>query len=363
MAKSASSFLKPSMNWLLVFIPVTLFMEHAMPDKPVLVFLCAALAIVPIASLIVQATEQIALRTGDAIGGLLNATFGNAPELIIAFVALRSGFTDMVRASIIGAIMANLLLGLGLAFLLGGLRYHIQEFNPRAAGMQASMMMLAVISMMVPGSYHTLVTEETLRYERYLNIGIAIVLLVSYALSLLFMIRTHPDFFAGDQSQKEEEEHKWSIGKAVGLLVAASGLAAWMSEILVGAVEGASEGLGVSKLFIGLIVLAVVGGAAELGSAVMMGRKNRMDMAMGIAIGSSVQIALFVAPLLVLLSLFAAPQPFVLAFTRGEITLVFMSILIATFVASGGRTHWYKGVQLLTVYLIFSILFFLIPGK
>jgi len=363
MAKSASSFLKPSMNWLLVFIPVTLFMEHAMPDKPVLVFLCAALAIVPIASLIVQATEQIALRTGDAIGGLLNATFGNAPELIIAFVALRSGFTDMVRASIIGAIMANLLLGLGLAFLLGGLRYHIQEFNPRAAGMQASMMMLAVISMMVPGSYHTLVTEETLRYERYLNIGIAIVLLVSYALSLLFMIRTHPDFFAGDQSQKEEEEHKWSIGKAVGLLVAASGLAAWMSEILVGAVEGASEGLGVSKLFIGLIVLAVVGGAAELGSAVMMGRKNRMDMAMGIAIGSSVQIALFVAPLLVLLSLFAAPQPFVLAFTRGEITLVFMSILIATFVASGGKTHWYKGVQLLTVYLIFSILFFLIPGK
>ena len=179
MAKSMVSFLKPSLNWLLVFIPVTLFIEHAMPDKPTLVFLCAALAIVPIASLIVQATEQIAFRTGDAIGGLLNATFGNAPELIICFVALRSGLTDMVRASLIGAILANLLLGLGLAFLLGGLRHHIQEFNPRAAGMQASMMMLAVISMMVPGGYHTLVTEETLHYERYLNIGIAIVLLVS----------------------------------------------------------------------------------------------------------------------------------------------------------------------------------------
>jgi len=362
MAKSASSFLKPSMNWLLAFIPVTLFLEHTIPDRPVFVFFCAALAIVPVASLIVQATEQIALRTGDAIGGLLNATFGNAPELIIAFVALRSGFTDMVRASLIGAILANLLLGLGLAFLLGGFRYHIQEFNPRAAGMQASMMMLAVISMMVPGGYHTLVTEETLLYERYLNIGVAIVLLVSYALSLLFMIRTHPDFFAGDQGHKEEEEHKWSTGKAVGLLIAASVLAAWMSEILVGAVEGASEDLGISKVFIGLVVLPVVGGAAELGSAVMMGRKNRMDLAMGIALGSSVQIALFVAPLLVLLSLFAAPQPFVLAFTRAEITLVFMSILIATFVASGGKTHWYKGVQLLTVYLIFSILFFLIPG-
>jgi Ca2+:H+ antiporter len=183
MTKTANSLLKPSLNWLLVFIPVTLFLEHAMPDRPVLVFLCAAFAIVPVASLIVQATEQIALRTGDAIGGLLNATFGNAPELIIAFVALRSGFTDMVRASLIGAILANLLLGLGLAFLLGGFRYHTQEFNPRSAGMQASMMMLAVISMMVPGSYHVLVTEETLP-ERYLNIGVAIVLLVSYALSL-----------------------------------------------------------------------------------------------------------------------------------------------------------------------------------
>ncbi|MGE5895025.1 MAG: calcium/proton exchanger [bacterium] len=363
MAKSARSFFKPSLNWLLAFIPLTLLIEHAMPDRPVLVFLCAALAIVPAARLIVQATEQIALRTGDAIGGLLNATFGNAPELIIAFVALRSGFTDMVRASLIGAILANLLLGLGLAFLLGGLRHHIQEFNPRAAAMQASMMVLAVISMMVPGGYHTLVTEETLLHERSLNIGIAIVLLVSYGLSLLFMIKTHPDFFAGDQSHAEEEGRRWSIGKAIGLLVAASLLAAWMSEILVGAVEGASKDLGVSKVFIGLVVLAVVGGAAELGSAVMMGRKNRMDLAIGIALGSSVQIALFVAPLLVLLSLIAAPQTFVLAFTRAEVTLVFMSILIATFVASGGKTHWYKGVQLLTVYLIFSILFFLIPGK
>lgn len=363
MAKNITSLLKPSLNWLLAFIPVTLLLEHTVPDKPVLIFLCAAFSIIPVASLIVQATEQIAHHTGDAIGGLLNATFGNAPELIIAFVALRSGLTDMVRASLVGAIMANLLLGLGLAFLLGGFRYHIQEFNPRAAGMQASMMMLAVISMMVPGGYHTLVTEETLHYERYLNIGVAIVLLVSYGLSLLFIIKTHPDFLSGDQNHTEEEEGRWSIGKAVGLLVGASLLAAWMSEILVGAVEGASEDLGISKIFIGLVVLAVVGGAAELGSAVMMGRKNRMDLAMGIALGSSVQIALFVAPLLVLLSLFAAPQPFVLAFTRAEITLVFMSVLIATFVASGGKTHWYKGIQLLTVYLIFAILFYLIPGK
>jgi len=216
---------------------------------------------------------------------------------------------------------------------------------------------------MVPGSYHILVTEETLHHEQYLNVGIAIILLLSYALSLLFMIKTHPDFIAGDKSHTEEEENPWSAGKAVGLLVAASVLAAWMSEILVGAVEGASKDLGISKMFIGLVVLAVVGGAAELGSAVMMGRKNRMDLALGIALGSSAQIALFVAPLLVLLSFVAAPQPFVLAFTRGEITLVFITILITVFVGSGGKTHWFKGVQLLTVYLIFSLLFFLIPGK
>jgi Ca2+:H+ antiporter len=357
------NLLKPSLNWLLIFIPLVLALEHIAPEKPVMIFLFAALAIIPVASLIVKSTEQIALRTGDAIGGLLNATFGNAPELIICFVALRSGFPDMVRASLVGAILANLLLGLGLTFFLGGLRYHIQEFNPRAAGMQASMMMIAVISMLVPGSYHTLVTEETIRYERYLNVGIAVVLLVSYALSLFFMIRTHPDIFASEQHEDSEKEHQWGIGKAVALLVVASVLAAWMSEILVGAVEGASEGLGISKTFIGLVVLAVVGGAAELGSAVMMGKKNRMDLAIGIALGSSVQIALFVAPLLVLLSLFAAPAPFVLAFTRAEIILVFMTLLITTFVSSGGKTNWYKGIQLLTIYLIFAILFFLIPGK
>ncbi len=363
MAKSVNSLLKPSLNWFLVFIPVTLILEHTMPDKPTLVFLCAALAIIPVASLIVQATEQIALRVGDAIGGLLNATFGNAPELIIAFVALKAGFTDMVRASLVGAILANLLLGLGLTFLLGGLRHHTQEFNRRAAGMQASMMMIAVISMLVPGGYHTLVTGETLRYERYLNVGIAVVLLVSYALSLLFMIKTHPDFFSSGERHDSEEKLRWGGGKAVALLVVASIGAAWMSEILVGAAEGASEDLGVSKTFIGFVVLAAVGGAAELGSAIMMGRKDRMDLALGIAVGSSVQIALFVAPLLVLLSLVAAPQPFVLAFTRAEVTLVFTTVLIVAFVASGGKTHWYKGVQLLTVYFIFAILFFLMPGK
>ncbi len=355
-------FKKIGLNLLLVFIPVTLALEHLAPDRPALVFLAAALGIVPLAGLIVQATEQIALRTGDAVGGLLNATFGNAPELIIAFVALRAGLIDVVRASLAGAILANMLLGLGLAFLFGGLRHHNQEFNPQGAQIQVSLMFMAVISLMVPGGFHTLITPETINLERYLNVGVAIVLLISYALSLVFMLKTHPEVFAGEPHHTPESENPWGIGKSTGLLVVASVGAAWMSEILVGAVEGASHDLGMSKAFIGLVVLAVVGGAAEIGSAVAMGRKNRMDLAIGIAVGSSIQITLFVAPVLVLLSLVAAPTPFVLAFTRGELTLLFMTVLIGTVVASGGRSNWYKGVQLLTVYLIFAILFFLLPG-
>lgn len=353
---------KIGLKLLLVFIPVALALEHLAADSPALIFVAAALGIIPLAGLIVQATEQIAHRTGDAIGGLLNATFGNAPELIIAVVALRAGLFDMVRASLVGAILANMLLGLGLAFLLGGLRHHDQEFNPRGTQMQVSLMIMAVISLMVPGAFHDLVSAETLHLERYLNTGVAVVLLMSYALNLVFMLKTHPEVFASEQLHSGEEEVLWPVGKAVGLLVAASVGAAWMSEILVGAVEGASRDLGISKTFIGLVVLAVVGGAAELGSAVAMGRKNRMDLAIGIAVGSSIQISLFVAPVLVLLSLVIAPAPFMLSFPRGGLLLLFMTVLISTVVASGGRSNWYKGVQLLTIYLIFAILFFLFPG-
>ncbi len=354
---------KLGLNLLLVFIPITLVLEHLAPDRPALIFVAAALGIVPLAGLIVQSTEQIAHRTGDAIGGLLNATFGNAPELIIAFVALRAGMVEMVRASLVGAILANMLLGLGLAFLLGGLRHHDQEFNPRGTQMQVSLMFMAVISLMVPGGFHALVGGESAQLERTLNVGVAVVLLVSYILSLVFMLKTHPEVFAGAGHAPEgTEEPHWPIGKAVALLVAASVGAAFMSEILVGAVEGASADLGMSKAFIGLVVLAVVGGAAELGSAVTMGRKNRMDLAIGIAVGSSIQITLFVAPVLVLASLVMAPVPFLLSFGRAELLLLFMTVMIGTVVAAGGRSNWFKGVQLLTVYLIFAILFLLFPG-
>lgn len=355
--------IKPSLEWLLLFIPVTLALEHAGVAAP-LVFFSAALAIVPIASLIVRATEQIATRTGDAVGGLLNATFGNAPELIIAFVALKAGLLDMVRASLIGAILANILLALGVAFFLGGLRYRDQDYNPGAARVYSSMMLIAVISLAVPSAFSRFFsTEEMIRQESLLNIGLAVVLLIAYALYLVFMLKTHPGAFAakGGHASEEAEGPHWSLQRAVGSLVGASVLAAWMSEILVGAAEGTGAALGMTQVFIGIVFVAIVGGAAESLSAIVMARKNRMDMTIGIALGSSIQIALFVAPLLVLASYFIAPQPLELSFGRAEVGALFMAVLIGAVVAGDGRSNWYKGVQLVTVYLIIALMFYFMP--
>jgi Ca2+:H+ antiporter len=356
--------LKPSLNWLLVFIPVSLALENAHVPPPVL-FFSAALAIVPIASLIVHSTEQLATRTGDAVGGLLNATFGNAPELIIALVALRAGFFDMVRASIIGSILANLMLATGVAFFLGGLRNHTQEYNAGAARLYSSMMLISAISLGVPSAFNRFFSpEQTLREEKLVNLGTAFVLLAAYVLYLVFLLKTHPDYFQSVTAAEEHEEHgsQWSVGRAVGSLVVASALAAWMSEILVGAAEGTGEALGMSQVFIGIVFLAIVGGAAESGSAIAMARKNKLDLTIGIAMGSSIQIALFVAPVLVLLSGFIAPAPLELSFSRAEIGTLFLGVLIAAIVAGDGRSNWYKGVQLTLVYAMIAILFYFLPS-
>jgi Ca2+:H+ antiporter len=371
--------MKPSINWLLAFIPVTIALEHAGVPAP-LVFFSAALAIVPVASLIVRATEQLAHRTGDAVGGLLNATFGNAPELIIAIVALKAGLLDMVRASLAGAILANLLLALGVAFLLGGVRYRDQDYNPGAARMYSSMMLIAVVSLSVPSAFSLFVSsEDTVREEALLNTGLAVTLLVAYALYLVFMLKTHPSAFAaveqhsrptatsrkkrgkGEHGAGEEEGPTWSVPRALASLVGASVLAAWMSEILVGAAEATGAALGMSQVFIGIVFLAIVGGAAESGSAIVMARKNRMDLTVGIALGSSIQIALFVAPVLVLVSYVVAPQPLALSFSRAEIGALFMAVLIGAIVAGDGRSNWYKGVQLITVYAIMALMFYFLP--
>ena len=356
--------LKPSIDWLFVFIPVSLVLEYLHVPEPVL-FFSAALAIVPIARLIVLSTEQLAIRTGDAIGGLLNATFGNAPELIIALVALRAGFFDMVRASIIGAILANLMLASGLSFLLGGLRYHTQEYNAAAARLYSSMMLISAISLGVPSAFNRFFSpDSTIREEKLINLGTAFVLLLAYALYLVFLLKTHPDYFRSAEIAHEEHGHgegQWSVGKAVASLVGASVLAAWMSEILVGAAEGTGKALGMSEVFIGIVLLAIIGGAAESGSAIAMARKNKLDLSIGIAMGSSIQIALFVAPVLVLVSGFIAPQPLELSFTRAEIGTLFLGVLVGAIVAGDGRSNWYKGVQLTLVYAMIAILFYFLP--
>jgi Ca2+:H+ antiporter len=341
---------------------VTLGLEllHAAPP---LVFFSAALSIVPIASLIVRSTEQLATYTGDAVGGLLNATFGNAPELIIALVALKAGLVEMVRASLAGAVLANLLLALGVAFLVGGLRFHTQTYNVSAVRLYSSMMLVAAISLAVPSFFSRfLAPDETVRAEALLNVGLAVVLLAAYALYLVFSLKTHRDELAAVAAGEEEHEGpRWSVRKAVGGLVLASLLAAWMSEILVGAAEGTGQALGMSDVFIGIVFLAIVGGAAESSSAIAMARKNKMDLTLGIALGSCIQIALFVAPMLVLASYFIGPRPLELSFSRAEIGSLFMAVLIGALVAGDGRSNWFKGAQLIAVYLIIALMFYFMP--
>jgi len=339
-------------------------LEHVAHISAPVLFFMAAIAIIPIAALIVRATEQIAHRTGDAVGGLLNATFGNAPELIIALVALKAGYLDMVRASLVGAILANLLLALGVGFLTGGLRFHEQRFNPTAARAYSTMMFLAAVSMSVPSAFsRVLAPNEVIRQEQLLNLGIAILLLLAYGLYILFSLKTHSSAFASLETEDTAAHHgeQWGIPRAVISLLAASVFAAWMSEILVGAAEETGKALGMSQVFIGIVFVAIVGGAAESGSAVAMAQKNKMDLSVGIALGSCIQIALFVAPLLVLASYFIAPQPLELAFSRAEVGSLSIAVLIGAMVCSDGQANWFKGVQLITVYAIIALMFYLIP--
>ena len=355
--------LKPSVNWLLAFVPIAVVLERAHAAPPV-VFFSAALAIIPAASLIVHSTEQIATRTGDAVGGLLNATFGNAPELIIATVALKAGLVDLVRASIIGAILGNLLLALGVSMLLGGLRFKDQVYNADASRVYSSMMLLAVITLIVPGAFEGYFSvAQFTPHVLSLNTALAVLLLVTYGLYLLFMLKTHSHVFKSAKGV-ETEHHAgpaWGLPRAIGSLVGASVLAAWMSETLVGAAEGTGKALGMSQAFIGLVLVAVVGGAAESLSAIAAGRKNKMDLSLGIALGSSIQIALFIAPVLVLLSWLIAPAPLTLAFHRAELGALFLTVLIGIVISSDGRANWYRGTQLIVVYVGMALMFYFVP--
>ena len=311
-----------------------------------------------------NSTEQLSSYTGDAVGGLLNATFGNLPELIIAIIALNAGLHQMVLASLAGAILANLLLAMGMAFLVGGMKFHNQDYNPIGVRVYSSMMMIAVISLTIPSGFHIFMADKApTGKENILNLNLAIVLLIGYVLYLFFMIKTHPDFFKSQGSGEHTDEHekRWSLTRALVTLVVASVLAAFMSEVLVGAAEETGKVLGMSDVFVGVIFLAIVGGAAESISAVTLAAKNKMDLSIGILLGSSIQIALFIAPVLVILSTFIGPGQLNLTFPRSLIVVLFLTVILGAMIAGDGRSNWYKGVQLIIVYLIMGMMLYLIP--
>jgi Ca2+:H+ antiporter len=353
------------MSWLLLFVPVAIGLEHIAPERHLLVFLASALAILPLAGWMGRATEQLAERTGEGVGGLLNATFGNAAELIIALAALRAGLHDVVKASIAGSIVGNILLVLGAAMLAGGLRHPEQRFNAAGARSQATMLTLAAIALILPAAYRAAVGAETAAGLGSLSVWIAVVLLLVYVLNLVFSLVTHSSLFAGSQLQEQGggvHATPWTTGRAALVLAAATAAIAWISEILVGAIEPTARGLGLSDAFVGVFVVAILGNAAEHATAVGAALKDRMDLSLSIAIGSSVQVALFVAPVLVLASLVLGPAPMDLAFRGGLILAVLLAVLITGQVAGDGRSDWLKGVQLLAVYLILGLAFFFAPA-
>jgi Ca2+:H+ antiporter len=348
------------LNWLLIFVPVTIGLELLLSGQHTLIFLTACLAVIPLAGWLGHATEELARYTGEGAGGLLNATFGNAAELIIAVMAIRRGLYPVVKASLTGSIIGNILLVLGAAVLAGGLKHKQQRFNVTGARAQATLLTLAAIALVMPAAFHALAGPPNLVKEDGLSLAIACVLLIAYGLHLLFSLRTHKQLFEGEVEQ-EADPAPWSRKRALLTLAGATLAVAWVSEILVGSVEQTAAALGMTNVFIGVIVVAIVGNAAEHSSAVMLALKNRMELAIGIAVGSSLQIALFVAPVLVIVSHFIGPRPMDLMFTPAEVLAIFLAVLITGQIASDGESNWIEGVQLLAVYVIMAIVFFFLP--
>ena len=352
---------------LLVFVPIAIVLEFMHAD-PTWVFIASSAAIIPLAGLMGKATEHLAEKLGAGIGGLLNATFGNAAELIIALIALRAGLHEVVKASITGSIIGNVLLVLGLSVVVGGVKYETQTFNRTAAGVGATLLTLSAIGLVVPAIFHFIVRGHPDAHEQELSLEIAIVLFITYILSLIFALRTHKHLYAGDghgheESQAGEEAlgtSGWSKGKSVTVLLVATAFVALMSEFLVGAVEHTAHALGLTDVFVGVILVAIIGNAAEHSTAVLMAAKNQMDLALNIAIGSSIQVALFVAPVLVFAS-YLFGQPMNLIFTTFEVVSVALTVGVVALVSMDGESNWMEGVQLLAVYIILGIAFYFLP--
>ena len=346
---------------LLVFVPVSIVLElmHAPPSW---IFGAACLAIIPLAGIMGESTEQLAARSGAGLGGFLNATFGNAAELIIALMALREGLIDIVKASITGSIIGNSLLVLGASCLAGGLRFPKQTFNTAAAGLGATLLVLSVIGLVIPAVYHNLhPTPEHALHPQELSLAIAIVLFVTYLLSLVFSLRTHQHLFAGQGHEGPPPDHHWTRRRSIITLLIATAVVALEAEFLVGAVHHTALQFGMTEVFVGVIIVAVIGNAAEHSTAILVAMKNQMDLALNVAIGSSIQVALFIAPVLLFAS-YAFGRPMDLVFTNFEVLAVGLSTLVLNFVAQDGESHWMEGVLLLAVYIIFGITFYYLPA-
>jgi Ca2+:H+ antiporter len=347
--------------WLLVFVPVVFVGESLAPDAHTLLFVLSVLAIVPLAALLSHATESVAAKTGDAAGGLLNATLGNLTELVIALAALRAGQYTLVKASIAGAIVANTLFMLGASFLLGGLKHHLQEFNRVSARVQAGLLFLATVALLVPSAVGEGDPTGT-AFVHTLSVCLAVLLIVAYGLGMLFSLKTHRELFTSAE-HAEPDEAPWPLGLALATLAGVTVMVALVSEVFVESVQQAAEAFGMTPAFVGFIIVALVGGAAEMASAFSGARKNRLDLSVGIALGSASQIALFVAPVLVLLSYVLGPTPMDLRFWPGAVVMMLIATMTAALVTNSGRSAWFVGALVLMVYLVFAMTLYLLPPR
>jgi Ca2+:H+ antiporter len=347
--------LRPSLDWLLVLVPVSIVLELAGGNE-LLIFLTSAGAILPLAGLIGRSTEQLALHTGPRVGGLINATFGNVTELVIAFFLIMDDKTEIVKASLTGSIIGNLLLVLGLSFLVGGIKHEEQTYNARAASVHATSLVLAVTGLLMPALFVHGSGHETFAQREVVSATVAVVLMALYAAALIFTLVTHEHLF---RTPSPDEHAEWSKGMSIGVLLAATAVVALEAEFLVGSLEPALADLGLSELFVGLIVIPIIGNAAEHSSAIRFALRDKVDITLEIAIGSSTQIALFVAPALVFISLFVGhPMDFV--FSTFEVAAVGLSTILVFMISSDGRSNWLEGAQLTGAYVIMAISFYFV---
>ena len=348
--------------WLLALVPVVFASQKFKPEAHTLLFVLSVLAIVPLAALLSHATESVATKTGDTVGGLLNATLGNLTELVIALAALRAGQYMLVKASIAGAIVTNTLFMLGASFLLGGLKHHVQEYNRVSARLQAGLLFLATVALLIPSMVGEADSAAGAAFAQKLSLGLAVLLIVAYGLGMLFSLKTHRELFASAESG-EAGEAPWPLGLALATLAGVTVLVALVSEIFVESVQQAAVAFGMTPAFVGFIVVALVGGAAEMSSAFSGARKNRLDLCVGIALGSAAQIALFVAPVLVLLSYVMGPTPMNLQFWPGAVVMVLIATMTASLLTNSGRSAWFVGTLMLMVYAIFAMTLYLLPPR